>query len=1019
MNDIHHFVAKIAGKFGFSSSGKVYYWDSYEPNAQMGLIKSIYPIPIESISISKLKFYSMSYYDRYIPYELDNNQIGFLNNSKPMTTLKPFTIIGSKEVSVSKLDCGTNSLVILLSDEKILFGKRSDKKSIILDYYKPFDPKIKLEKKPIDVAVYDTNFGSNYAVLCEDNQLVLFGEYISEMLIEDYQDDNSIIKLNLPRTKGLIKVTFLNNQLILTDSHHHHFILDKIKGFKDKINLTPFIDYKNFPEELSPVNYPALNLNYVLSLGQELYQINEDQTVNIIKFPLNSKEKIIDIQILQPYGSNPSIMALTNEGRLFGIGNNQQFELKNGQRSDKPIESPSLLNPFLGLKTRLEDIKRLMKDHQYSSNFLHHFDNLVPKEFLENDDVLLFKTIANNFRIFDESLYTKTKIIKFINQLPEKSIDLLHLNLNAFKDPKEIEPMSKLIPEFILLFHNGYDVSRSDISVDTFLKHLKPIIYRSDGSLKTFKELFSAKERAFGLFYLTDNLNALSNHFLLALLSLGFKFDFISYPYLLNTGYRGMRSNVPKEVLLKIQEECTLEGEIKLTQNQQIEALLKNDYVVLANRLIQSNIISKSKFTSLYSKSPEKFSIPFRSMILSTNPEPAKNKQIDTLKFDNQSIMEGFSDSNQTVIRIKGNYYYLGWFSHSNFAGIKNNAKTPFLLTTYIQSIHPSSKLVFLTALRDTFAYVYQDGKVFVEGDLARQIRKIQGGDESKNVLEVTQLITLNQGESIQKMIINGTNQSPIILTSTNRLLLFMKDENFRLFTNKQTNKEISLVDVTPYDLLSQGEHVTHIITPSTEYIFIVTSKGNIYFKTKDHKDFMLMKLPNSKDTILTLKAHKLGVVLKTNQNQLWYSGLRLEGVKVIPWNQSIYYSENEKAPDYPTFDFDMMDFALEKEESIINYDVGQKHALAISNLGKVFLWGDNDNGALGTVRAKITNQLDLTFLKKGELVVQGFAGDECTYLITSLQRVFAFGKNQSYSLGDGTSTNRYQPVDLTKKFTG
>jgi hypothetical protein len=50
MNDIHHFVAKIAGKFGFSSSGKVYYWDSYEPNAQMGLIKSIYPIPMLAVA---------------------------------------------------------------------------------------------------------------------------------------------------------------------------------------------------------------------------------------------------------------------------------------------------------------------------------------------------------------------------------------------------------------------------------------------------------------------------------------------------------------------------------------------------------------------------------------------------------------------------------------------------------------------------------------------------------------------------------------------------------------------------------------------------------------------------------------------------------------------------------------------------------------------------------------------------------------------------------------------------------
>ncbi len=1018
MTEKDQFITKIAGKFAFSLSGKVYYWDAYEPNAQIGLMKSIYPIHIESITISESNFNAKSYYDKHIPYELGNNQIGFLDNSSAKNKLKPFTITGRKEVFVASIDCGWNSLAILLSDQRILFGKASKGKYTSTDHYIPFDPKLKLEKKPIDVAIYDTNDGSNYVVLCEENQLVLFGEYISNILIEDYKDDKAIITLKLPKTDLFNKVTFLNNRIILTDTHHHHFVLEKMKGIKDKINLKPLINYQSIKEELSPINYPALNRHYVLNQEQELYQMNEEKVVDRIKFPLNPKEKILDIQFIKPYGRNPSIMALTSEGRLFGIGDNQQFELKHGDRSEKPILSPVLLNPFLGIKTTIEDIKRLIKDHQYSSDFLHNFDNIIPKEFLENDDVLLFKTIASNFQTFEKELYTKDKIIKFMHQLPERRIDLLHLNLDAFKDPKEIEPMSKLIPEFILLFHDGYDTFMADIPLDTFLKYLKPISYKPDGNLKTLKELFSSKDRAFDLYDLTDNLNNLSNHFLLALLTLGIKFDFISYPYLLNTGYRSMRSNVPKEVLRKIQEDCTLEGDIKLTQNQQIEALLKNDYFILASRLIQSNIISKSKFTSLYAKSPEKFSLSFRSILLGTKPETPKNKQSGDLKIVDQSIIEGYSYSSQTVIKTKGNHYYIGNVNHSNFPGIKYYAKTPYLLNSYIKSIHPQSDFLFLTACEDSFTYVFKDNRIFVEGFLARVIREIQSGDLSKNIIEVTQWIHLNKDESIQKIIMNGSDKSPIMLTNTNRILLFIKDENYYLFTNKEANKEITLVDVTPYHLLSQGEYFTHIITPSKEYVFVLTSKGKLYFKNRDTKDFVLVHLPNSKETILILKANELGVVVMTNPNNLWYSGLRLNGTKVIPWNQSVHYSEHEK-PDYPMFEFELMQFPLEKDERIINFDVGKKHALAISNQGKVYLWGDNDYGALGTNRAKITNQLDLGFLKKGELIVQGFAGDERTYLITSLQRVFAFGKNQSFSLGDGTATNRYQPIDLTKKFIG
>jgi len=1009
----HQLIKGIAAKFAFSQNGQIFYWGSYETNAKTGLIKSIYPILIENQSANKIKLLPHKYIEKYVPYLINDNEIGFFDIDEPNQSLQPINISDFEGVKVEKIDCSFYSTAVILSNQKVFFGKRTSK---------VFNPKIKITNKPIDVAVCDMNFGSNYAILCEGNELVLFGDYISETILKDYPDNNQQVTLNLPNNNQYIAVTFLDNKLVFTDIHNHHFILQEIMNRKDKITFLPLINYEKYNDELSALNYPMLNKKYLLRVDQKVRVVSEDvdqKPIKIISFPLHVNETIIDIQMVYPFGEHGSLLVLTNLGRLFGVGENKLFELKIGDRSDDPLYTPVLLNPLLGKKTTFDDLKRLIQLHQHNKDFIHHFDELIPKELLENDEVLLFKTIANNFPTYNESLYTKEKIIKFINQLPEKRIELLHLNLEVFKDPSNIEEMSELIPEFILLFHNGYyqGSEKKDIALAIFEKYMGPIIHNPNGSVKTLKELFSATNRAFGLWHLSDNLNNLSNNFLLALYKFKVKFDFISYPYLVSKGYRGIRNDIHAEVIDKIQEECTLVGQVKITQNEQINILIERDHYVLAERLTTLNKITKSKFLSVYAKFPDKFSLKFRSILLGT--KQTTNHVSKTINKDNSNRLIHYlnSDKGHNLFIFNDKYYLTGRVSHSNFPGINYYAKTPYLLNPYLQAINPGSHVALLASLNESMVVVYEDSKIFTEGALARHVRKIQGQSESDKIIEISPYLNLQNGEMISKIIMNDSWDSPIFLTSNHRVLLFITYDNYSLFEEKNDTISLSTVDLTPTKHLQNGEWIIDIASSASSYAFFLTSLGRILFKSNSVDEFMPIKTPNGNEKFLKIKAHDFGVLLFTTNNELWFSGIKINGTEIVAWHKTRHSDRGLSSPEYPPFYFEKLNFHLETSEKVSQFDIHRKHALVLTDSGRVLLWGDNENGALGTERTKLTHMLVQGFLKKGETIVDVFAGDECTYLVTSLQRIFAFGKNQSYSLGDGTSSSRYTPTDITKKF--
>ena len=212
-----------------------------------------------------------------------------------------------------------------------------------------------------------------------------------------------------------------------------YFILENKNGITENFELTYFLDYQKFNDELSPLNHPELNRHFLLTKKQELkiiYNNSDFPIMNTIIFPLKANENIIDIQLASYNSYGKAALVLTNNGRIFGI--------KDGFKDQKESNEPIQFNHFIGLKTSFEDITQIMQLHQKNINIGKPIDSWNHPELFHNDYFLLYETISNNFvKLNEESFYTREKIKNFFIKTPEKGIDLLHLNLKAFEDPKE------------------------------------------------------------------------------------------------------------------------------------------------------------------------------------------------------------------------------------------------------------------------------------------------------------------------------------------------------------------------------------------------------------------------------------------------------------------------------------------------------------------------------------------------------------------------------------------------------
>ena len=100
---------------------------------------------------------------------------------------------------------------------------------------------------------------------------------------------------------------------------------------------------------------------------------------------------------------------------------------------------------------------------------------------------------------------------------------------------------------------------------------------------------------------------------------------------------------------------------------------------------------------------------------------------------------------------------------------------------------------------------------------------------------------------------------------------------------------------------------------------------------------------------------------------------------------------------------------------------LGLSHTAAITEKGQVYSWGDNSNGQLGngttiekTMPSYIGN-LPQTYMD--ETIQSISLGSLHSAAVTTNGRIFTWGSNANSQLGDGTITQRNNPIEITSRF--
>jgi len=111
----------------------------------------------------------------------------------------------------------------------------------------------------------------------------------------------------------------------------------------------------------------------------------------------------------------------------------------------------------------------------------------------------------------------------------------------------------------------------------------------------------------------------------------------------------------------------------------------------------------------------------------------------------------------------------------------------------------------------------------------------------------------------------------------------------------------------------------------------------------------------------------------------------------------------------------------FEDDLDIIQVSLGYFHSSALTKEGRLFTWGYNLNGELGDgttsnryTPTNITRQFDLF---PGETIIDVSLGFNHSSALTSEGRLFTWGNNETGRLGDGTTTSRSTPTEITGQF--
>jgi alpha-tubulin suppressor-like RCC1 family protein len=136
--------------------------------------------------------------------------------------------------------------------------------------------------------------------------------------------------------------------------------------------------------------------------------------------------------------------------------------------------------------------------------------------------------------------------------------------------------------------------------------------------------------------------------------------------------------------------------------------------------------------------------------------------------------------------------------------------------------------------------------------------------------------------------------------------------------------------------------------------------------------------------------------------------GVRAAGHEVLTWGRNQFGQLGNDTTAHTSVPVSAL---LPAGTSVTQVTGGYGFSLALTSDGRIWAWGDNSSGQLGIGSFDDSLVPVLVHLPAGAVITAIAAGDDHVVALTSTGELLAWGYNQYGQVGDGTNTDRTEPV--------
>lgn len=323
----------------------------------------------------------------------------------------------------------------------------------------------------------------------------------------------------------------------------------------------------------------------------------------------------------------------------------------------------------------------------------------------------------------------------------------------------------------------------------------------------------------------------------------------------------------------------------------------------------------------------------------------------------------------------------------------------------------------------------------------------------------INNFFRLRQGESIEKVTIGFHHHA--MITSKGRLFMWGNDFEGRLGNGLVKNTTKLSVNITRHFNLAKDEIIIQT-SVSLGHSSALTSHGRLFLwgenrngelgdgTTNDSSypvDITSNFSFNNNETIKLIRVAQARSAVLTSANRLFIWGDDRDGSKPVDITLSLNLDDSETIIDInvelwtlyvltsfgrlldviyryegsreiKTIEYLNEKFSLLEGEKISQISMKRFHRGVLTTMNRVFMWGRNDSGELGDgTREYQENPIEITDrfkLLEDESIIEISLGNAHSSALTSSGRLFMWGENEDGELGDGGYKRRLTPVDIT-----